>query len=528
MATYQHRGEPYRLKANRIVFTNWNFVRSESGYNWTDIMGNKTGIITDYDMDSKDVVWKSKIQNYGIKLVAEKPKKSAPILMPEYPWEGRGVALTIMKEDSHYTAWGSSGWHYDKQGSGQYLLYYTSDDGYNWKRPSLGLFEAYGTKNNNIISDVHGWRLHNGGVFIDPSAPPEERYKWFGEDEIPLDSFDFEKYVKENPKSFEKNSLKGKKVHTVRGAYSKDGIHWTYLDEPIMLAYNDTHVTGYYDKALKKYVMYTRDYMMNDTALDEEGSRIKPEAERFLRWRRAIGRAESDNFSRFPLSDVVLMPDCSWNPNWQIYTNCYTTIPGMPEGHLMFPTIWDTGDDTTKLMAASSYDGKTWQFVSTAPIFDTDTHGEYDGGCFFAYPDLIELNNGDFVLPYTGFNVPHKYPRLKCMKTPAYLVWEKGRIFGVEASEIGEFAVSAIIPPGQNIYINAVTRRAGSISIEVCGPDEEPLLNRTFEDCDIMFGDLYKKRVTWKGEAKLGISSNMPVILKIKLNRATLYSIDFD
>ena len=55
--------------------------------------------------------------------------------------------------------------------------YVESRDGRTWTRPSLGLVEFNGSKQNNIIWD--GFGNHNFMVFLDtnPETPPEERYK---------------------------------------------------------------------------------------------------------------------------------------------------------------------------------------------------------------------------------------------------------------------------------------------------------------------------------------------------------------
>ena len=79
--------------------------------------------------------------------------------------------------------------------------------------------------------------------------------------------------------------------------------------------------------------------------------------------RRAIGRTESDNFRQFPLSEVIIETENDMLPSDHFYTNCYTTIPGAPDHHLMFPTLYNVGDDDTDLLLYSSYNGKTWVYI---------------------------------------------------------------------------------------------------------------------------------------------------------------------
>src|SRR5258708_5260424 len=77
-------------------------------------------------------------------------------------------------------------------------------------------------------------------------------------------------------------------------------------------------------------------------------------------------------------------------PSDTLYTNAKTVMPGAPDHHLMFPTIWHTAGDITSTALATSHDGKIWHFVPGSPVFATGPFGAFDGGCVFAHPNLIE------------------------------------------------------------------------------------------------------------------------------------------
>ena len=110
----------------------------------------------------------------------------------------------------------------------------------------------------------------------------------------------------------------------------------------------------------------------------------------------------------------------------------------------MFPTLWHMRDDTTSVILASSHDGKLWHYVPGPAVLTTGPFGAWDGGCVFAHPNLLELSDGSFVLPYTGYNFPHKYPRGQFKFAPGYAVWPKGRLVALEALERGEFATVSV------------------------------------------------------------------------------------
>lgn len=83
-------------------------------------------------------------------------------------------------------------------------------------------------------------------------------------------------------------------------------------------------------------------------------------------------------------------------------------------------------------------------------MFATGPFGAFDGGCVFAHPQLTELGDNRWVLPYSAYNVPHKYPRRLWKFAPGYAVWPKGRLVALEAAERGEFATIGLVPPGRS------------------------------------------------------------------------------
>lgn len=194
----------------------------------------------------------------------------------------------------------------------------------------------------------------------------------------------------------------------------------------------------------------------------------------------------------------------------------------------MFPTVWHTVDDTTSVVMAASHDNAVWSFVPGGELFTTPSFGQWDGGCVFARPNLIELPDGSFALPYTGYNFPHKYPRGQLKYQTGYMVWPKGRLVALEAEQRGAFATVAIMPPGRRLLINALTQRAGRILVEVADLGGRPLDGRSFADADPIQGDQFRKMVTWQGEDGLGQPEGHPVILRFRMDRAKLFGLEFE
>jgi hypothetical protein len=194
----------------------------------------------------------------------------------------------------------------------------------------------------------------------------------------------------------------------------------------------------------------------------------------------------------------------------------------------MFPAIWHTASDTTGIALASSHDGKLWHFLPGPPVFSTGPFGAWDGGCVFAHPNLLELSDGRFALPYTGYNVPHKYPRGQWKFVPGYLIWPRGRLVSLDAAEFGAFATVGIIPPGRKVRLNAKTKRAGYILVEVADLNGEPLAGRSFSDASPVIGDNHAALLTWKGEDDLGHKEEEGIILRFRLEEACIFGLSFE
>ena len=139
----------------------------------------------------------------------------------------------------------------------------------------------------------------------------------------------------------------------------------------------------------------------------------------------------------------------------------------------------------------------------------------------------MELADGRWVLPYTASNFPHKYPRGQMKLAAGYAVWPKGRLVALEAVERGEFATLGFIPPGRKLQLNVVTARAGKVLVEVTNLDRKPLGGRTFEAATPVVGDHVRIAVTWKGQDDLGHQEGAGIILRFRLERAQIFSLEF-
>jgi hypothetical protein len=473
------QGEPYELAGKRLVFTHWYYVRP-GDLDWLNDKGESVYV------HGSEGPWGAHYKGVdtprGIRLMAQKPDR---IIGPmDRPYRG------IIQEGRLLRGWDSTD-------------YFESLDGLKWEKKAA-LINAPG-----------------GLVFADPSAPDAERYKSVWTEEITAAEFD--EFRKRRPDDWEPRALllleETGKAHCIRGAVSPDGIRWTKLPEPLVVEYSDTEIVAYYDQTLRKYVMYTRYWSVGPRT-----DRLPPDIRRC--WtgvgRRAIGRSETSDFRRFPPSEMMLEPTPQMSPSDVLYTNCRTTIPGAPDHHLMFPSIWHVDADNTSIAMLSSHDGKVWHWLPGGSLMETQPFGQWDGGCVWASPSLVEFPDGSFALPYRGDNFPHKYPRGQRKVGLGYALWSKGRLVALEAPERGEFATIALMLPGRKLRINALTQRVGSILVQVDGID-----GRSFADATPIIGDQHWTPVTWKGQEDIGCRDGSPIVLRFKIERAKIFGLEF-
>lgn len=133
----------------------------------------------------------------GVQLRVHPPRKTGEMTIPqEHPWESRRVGLygTVLKIGETYHMWYESLANFDRDEEGhhtlklernrsdwrRYMCYARSRDGITWEKPNLGLVEFDGSRKNNIVAG-HGAagieKQAYGMVFLDPNAPPEERFR---------------------------------------------------------------------------------------------------------------------------------------------------------------------------------------------------------------------------------------------------------------------------------------------------------------------------------------------------------------
>jgi hypothetical protein len=500
---------PFTLPSNIVYFHDWRYVYA-GNFGWLGPAGDVVPLygtepVPPMHMKYQDIP-------LGIHLVAQPARKTDPVMTAEGNGEASIGAVTCIYEQGRYRMWyeGSPAEIFTGglAGSVNLLRYAESDDGVDWKRPSLGVVEFAGSRNNNIVygGPVTPAGYHGGSVFLDPSAPSEERYKIFHCGDVTEDCL--ARFREQRPDDVDPFHLDADPFPAAGlfGGVSPDGLHFTPIAEPLVVQTSDTHNVCTYNVTLGKYVAYVRSWYLN---------------------RRTIGRMEAHDFRRFPLPEELFWPNGSTAPYESWYSSAKTIVPGTTDYHVMFPLCWSMAEDRLEFHLAASPDDLVWNFVPGGPVCVPGPPGAWDQGVVVPGLGLVPLPGDRMGILYVGIPFPHKYPRRPPWGAFGWAWWPKGRLVALRAPLEGSFALWYLRVNERTVRLNFRTRPTGHVQVEVLGPERKVLPGRRFDDCGYLTGDHLDHLVTWRGEPDLGHPEGAPILLRFRLRSADLFSVEF-
>ena len=234
-------------------------------------------------VDDRDVLYRSGTRR-AIRPLRRRAEK--PVIAPDRPWESGTIGYTSVHRDESsgrwqlwYQAWTPR--------HGCHLCYATSDFGRRWEKPSLGLVDFEGSKDNNIVLEIG----YGAGVLHDPRDPdPARRYKLAYWDE------------------------KGTCV-----AFSADGVHWKkHAGNPVIRGsygeyepprFADDPDTGRNGPPLSTsdVIDPTWDPLRGVYAIYSKTWLDGPDGT--MHWKRAVVRTESRDFVEWTKPRLIFWPD---------------------------------------------------------------------------------------------------------------------------------------------------------------------------------------------------------------------------
>lgn len=444
-------------------------------------------------------------------------KYPANPVLPSVPaWEAGLVvnfaSVVFDEQDNLFKMWYGLGDPH--RGDEEFLLAYAaSQDGIQWEKPSLGLFEYRGTTQNNVV------RARNGcacAVFKDANEiDPARRYKLLYQD------------------------------HGIRAcaAYAADGLHWTeYNDgQPVIPEGRDSQNVAWWDEQLGKYVALVRERTgklaeVRRQIVEDEDARQTyrklwggqdPEKKTLRR----VGQAESEDFVHWTPIRVVLEAD-SDDPllRGEFYNVEVMQYEGLRIGLM---TVFSYSQDYCQgqVQVVYSRDGMHWHRGGNREVFlpRSDRPGDFDWGSI--YPCQGPLVVGDEIwIYYTGCNYDHNLDLpdgVTEIQTGIGLAKLRlGGFVSVDAEQEGTLTTKPLTFSGEKLIINADAKR-GHILVEILDADAKPIPQFGPASCDALERDEIRHIVTWQGVTNLSGLAGKVVKLRFHLKEAKLFSFQF-
>ena len=419
-------------------------------------------------------------------------KLPEPVMVSREPWEQDGIDQRIYvygtvrrdRDTGRFRMW------YNRN---HLVLYATSDDGLDWRRPALGLYESDGSKANNIVFP----HFHSPSVVYNPrEADPDQRYQMLG-----------------------CGKVAGRGYYA---AHSPDGLHWElYPKNPVLpssdtctLALNPT--TGEYLAFHKRtpehrgkrrrlvYLATSRDVqhwseptlVMAPDEIDD--AQVQAEGGRY---------AQFYNMSVFPYGGQFL----------GLVTHFRYTGPPKERGPLQ------SGDDgPVDVQLVHSRDGRRWhRCEDRSPVIPTGPHA-YDAGCVLGVINGPVVVGDELWLYYTAITTTHGGYVPKKKITIALAKWRLDGLVSLDAGAEG--GVVETVPlrcPSGRLVVNA-DASGGELRVGVLDEEGSPLPGFAEADCVPLGADAVRHTVRWKQHDRLPV--DRPLRLRFRLKNARLFS----
>ena len=387
-----------------------------------------------------------------------------------------------------------------------------SVDGVHWKRPSLGLFEFDGSKENNIV-----WKNDRPGAFegysscfmvalnANPAARPEERYIAMAHTERSGTTAD------------------GRPIGRHAILTSPDGHRFTLKPKPV-LERPQSDGGGdvvFWDTNLGKYVAYLRAYW--DSKTRSIGGFKSSGVRSALR----VTSPDLENWSEPAIVDYGdAPPEDLYTMMPQQYFRAPHLYVGTPTRFM--PTrkaIKDWWrDGISEGVFVTSRDGLRWDrtfleaFVRPGPDPDNWTSRAMgvSRGIVQSGPTEMSLywyEHGDH--DPKDFRIRRGSLRLDGFASV------NGPYSG------GEMVTKPLVFRGDRLVLNYATSAAGSIRVEIQDAAGRPIPGYTLEDCPERYGDEIEGVMAWRSNPGLSTLAGKPVRLRFVLADADLYALQF-
>jgi len=506
-------------------------------------MGDEAAITTVRDIGSRrelfvDSWLVDRVENTAVRLHHPQPQEIA--ISFDAPWEGLAPGYcTVLQDDTrcriYYRIMPAGGC--EDHDPRQLTAYAESADGIHWEKPVLGLFEADGSKDNNVI--WRGGLSHNFTPFLDanPACPAAERYKAVGGTKIEWGGEGLWLLV------------------------SADGIRWRKRDAaPIAFPGNfDSQNLIFWDAAVGRYRAYWRDGRGNDPRVPRGRDVRTAVSSDLSQWSEPRWLAYDPNRSGSPELDQTDDPS---GDHHQFYSSGVLPYPRAPHLILGFPQRYSdrgwlvsTGllpdPEHRRRQADKGIGGGRSTRLGTV-VTDVLFMASRDGIDFHVWPEALVRPGiqrpgswyyGGAWFTWGMLRTPSAFPGAPdelsiyiqerfAPEAPGRLRRHTLRLDGFASVYAPLTGGTLLTRPlrfsGSRLEVNFSTSAGGSLRVELQDEAGQPIPGFTLADCNLQFGDQLDRVVSWKGGADVSQFAGRPVRLRFELKDADLFALRFD
>jgi len=443
-----------------------------------------------------------------VELAMNPPRKLGPVLTATKPWERAylGFLAAVVDHDGVCKMW----YRTEGETGGSALCYATSKNGLRWAKPKLGRYTFGGNKDNNIV--LRG--IAAGTVFLDPMAPPHQRFKFPHQMGWP----DPEKG--------------GMYVH-----WSADGIHWKGGKTRLLPLVPDTANQCHYDPRLGKYVAYIRCWdPLRKIMRIEMDDVLKPWPIKPLKEPNHIwGKDKVATPSRE--APVVFGYDEQDPVPSDHYHAAAVQYPWADDAYFMFPSAYlhfpppPVGKfpncGPLDIQMAASRDGIKWERISRAPYVELGLDGEIDSKSLYMVLGLVR--RGDELLQFYG-GMDHLHGDTENRRAGAICALSQrfdGFVSADAAYTGGEILTPPLVFEGDRLELNVNTSAMGEMRVAILDVQGEVIDGYSDADCDPVYGNYIRRVVAWQESGDVSKLAGQTVRLHFVMRAAKLYAFQF-
>jgi hypothetical protein len=479
-------------------------------------------------VDDRFVAWCQ-----GVELTMNAPvKMNQPVLANDIPWEGEpgatvGAYSSVIKEGGKIRLWGAGKDLLPVQMKPDgpvvnLLAYAESDDGIHFTKPAPSRI-AYEESKAEI--GRHG-RIGGVSVWIDPQAPPSQRYKSQAKF-YPADGRPAEFHIYSSP----------------------DGYRWTLFAKPT-IGEMDTQSVIFWDEWAQRYLLYTRK---------------NPDAGTAKR-RRVVRRLESTDLTHWEREVFVMDVD-------DVEKNiCVTPTPQPPMDYygatvFQYP---DSSPDSIYLMLAHAFwhwqrrppemragglEDHKFNFEVLAPAALDDRlsvsrdgihfrrlggrrsflplglAGTFSSKWSWSLPNPIRMGD-ELWIYYYGDNRDHDgfldpaASRRQTVIDRAILRLD-GFVSADAAYTGGEIVTPLLTFTGSRLELNVDPGAGGSIRVELLDENDKPIAGYRREDAAALHDNSVRLPVRWGGNDRVADLAGKPIKIRFLMRDCRLYAFQF-